>query len=224
MMRGAIELWLIVGLLVMTSGCGSNLQARRADMADIFRLQIGAGIGLYGEVEATRWIHPAVGFADANLFPRYSLGHDPRPGQPAGRLRTAAFPTLLVAAPLYTEPWGEPDASSMRTPLRGWSGALCLMGTDYVAGESCSLLQLHRNFPNPLLTRAPALEALSPAQNRSRNSWLAISGTLGVVSIDGGINPLELLDALLGWFSIDLMDDDHRHRRYDSISGEEDHR
>jgi hypothetical protein len=31
-----------------------------------------------------------------------------------------------------------------------------------------------------------------------------------VVTIDGGINPLELLDALLGWFGIDLMEDDLR--------------
>ncbi len=208
MANGSRWVAFICGTLLLSGCSGLDLRSRGADLGDALRLRLGAGIGLYGEVEATSWIHPAIGFADASLTPRYTLGWDPRPGQPAGMLRTAAFPTLLVASSFYTEPWGPSRSNDTPAPLRGFLGACILMGNHYVEGESCSLLRLHDKIPNPVLSPAPSLAALTDNEQRSRNSWLAISGTLGVVTFDVGINPLELIDALLGCFSIDLLEDD----------------
>jgi hypothetical protein len=201
--------WVAICAAVLLSGCSAiDLRSRGADLGDALRLRLGAGIGLYGEIEATSWIHPAIGFADASLTPRYTLGWDPRPGQPAGMLRTAAFPTLLVASSFYTEPWGPSGSSDIPAPLRGFLGACILMGNHYVEGESCSLLRLHEQIPNPVLSPVPSLTKLTASERSSRNSWLAISGTMGIVTFDVGINPLELLDAVLGCFSIDLLEDD----------------
>jgi len=171
---------------------------------------VGAGVGLYSEVQVTSWIHPAVGFADANLSPRYTIGWDPRPGQPAGALRTAAFPTLLVAFPFYQRYWENAGFGDQYSPEQGLLAAVILMGNHYVEGESCSMLRLHRNIPNPMLKTDPQLASLSKTQRHSRNSWIAISGTLGILTFDAGINPLEIFDAITGLVSIDLLGDDDR--------------
>jgi hypothetical protein len=209
--RRAIVLLVLLGLL--PCGCNSlDLRARIDDLTDTVRGRVGAGLGLYGEIEATCWLHPAVGFVDANLAPRFTIGHDPRPGQPAGVLRSASFPTMLVAFPFAKAVPGTTDDSTISAPLKGWLNACILRGDHHVEGESCSLLQWHREIHHDWLVQAPSLAQLSAAQRSSRNTWFAISGTLGVVTIDCGINPLELLDALLGWFGVDLMEDDLRRK------------
>jgi hypothetical protein len=199
------------GICLLLAGCSSQqLRVHGNDLCDAVRLRIGAGVGLYSEVQITCWIHPAVGFADANLSPRYTIGWDPRPGQPAGTLRTAAFPTLLVAFPFYHRYWQKAGFGDHYSPKHGLLAGAILMGNHYVEGESCSMLRLHRNIPNPMLKTDPRLEALSRTQRHSRDSWIAISGTLGVLTFDAGINPLEILDAITGLVSIDLLGDDDR--------------
>lgn len=194
---------------LMLIGCsGPEIRSRGKDFAESARFRVGAGIGLYSEVQVTSWVHPAIGFADANLSPRYTLGWDPRPGQPAGTMRTAAFPTLLVGFPFYQRYWQEAGYGDSYTPWHGFLAPWILMGNHYVEGQSCSLLKLHRKIPNPLLSPDPALKSLSATQQRSRDSWIAISGTLGVATFDVGINPLELLDAIFGLISVDLLGDD----------------
>jgi len=206
------KLWLTAAAFwLLLAGCSSQeLRNRGQDLSESLRCRVGAGVGLYAEAQITSWIHPAIGFADANLSPRYTIGWDPRPGQPAGTLRTAAFPTLVVGFPFYRSYWQEAGFGDSYTPWHGFLAPWILMGNHYVEGESCSLLRLHRKIPNPMLNPDPALKSLSPTQRCSRDSWIAISGTLGVVTFDAGINPLELLDAITGLVSIDLLSDDDR--------------
>ncbi|MDE0959533.1 MAG: hypothetical protein OSB09_02005 [Planctomycetota bacterium] len=217
---GAIVLLVLLGFL--PCGCKSiDIPARIDDLTDTVRARVGAGLGLYGEIEATGWLHPAIGFVDANLSPRFTIGHDPRPGQPAGVLRSASFPTMLVAFPFEKSPSGTTDDSATSPALKGWLNACMLRGNHHVEGQSCSLMQWHRKIHHDWLIEAPSLAQLSEAQRSSRNTWFAISGTLGVVTIDVGIHPLEVLDALLGWFGVDLMEDDLRRQVPAPTVGEE---
>lgn len=209
--RKILYLIACAGICLYMAGCsGQQMRNRARDFGDTLRWRVGAGVGLYSEVQVTSWIHPAVGFADANLSPRYTIGWDPRPGQPAGALRTAAFPTLLVAFPFYQRYWENAGFGDQYSPKQGLLAAVILMGNHYVEGESCSMLRLHRNIPNPMLKTDPQLASLSKTQRHSRNSWIAISGTLGVLTFDAGINPLEIFDAITGLVSIDLLGDDDR--------------
>jgi hypothetical protein len=81
------------------------------------------------------------------------------------------------------------------------------MGSHHVEGRANSLFGLHRWLPNPLLGDPPPESA---AERWSRRSWLAASGTLGVVQLDAGVNPLEILDFLAGLVGADLLRDDAR--------------
>ena len=195
-------------LSLLVGGCSAPL---KRDLTDCIRAEAGIGFGLHLEAQATEWLHPAVGLADVSFKPLQTIGWDPRPGQPVGRLRTAAFPAALLGYPFFRlsgtgEPWDDWNDD----PGRILASSLILMGNDYISGESSSLFQLHRYFPNPLLVKAPSLEILTPSQQRSRDSWIGFSVTLGVLSLDFGINPLEILDMMgsaLGW---DILSDDGR--------------
>ena len=201
-------LLIIVSIGLTLIGCsGQQIKDRSEQLGQGLRFQIGAGIGLYGEVQATSWIHPAIGFADANLSPRYTIGWDPRPQQPAGTLRTAAFPSLILGFPFYSPFWEEVGFGESYSPKNAFLAPWILMGNHYVEGESCSLFQLHRQIPNPLLSRAIGLEQLTAKQQRSRDSWIAISGTIGLVTFDIGINPLEIFDTMKNLISVETPED-----------------
>ena len=66
---------------------------------------------------------------------------------------------------------------------------------------------MHALLPNPLLVEA------APETDRerlSRQSWFGAGATVGIVGVDAGINPLEIVDFLVGLFGWDLLDDDDR--------------
>jgi hypothetical protein len=206
-MERALGLLLLVASFV-TSGCSAPMQR---DLADCVHAEAGLGLGIYLEAQATDWLHPAIGAADLSLKPRQSVGWDPRPGQPVGQLRTAAFPistlalpaTLMGRADLF-ENWG------LSSPEQILIANISLSGNNYITGENCSLLRLHRLAPNPILTRAPSLEALTPNQQLSRDSWIGFSTTLAIFHLDFGINPLEIIDMMTSAFGWDLLADDER--------------
>ena len=199
---------ILLGITPLLCGCSS---AFKRDVTDCFRAKVGVGVGLYAEAEVTSLIQPAVGFGDGSITRMSTVGWDPRLGQPAGMLRTAAFPTLLLGFPFYESPWPESTPEEeFENRKRGLLGALILMGNHYVEGESCSLFGLHEQIPNPLLSQAPSLQQLTPLQRRSRDSWIAISGTLVLLNVDLGVNPLEILDMLGSLLGLDLLSDDER--------------
>ena len=185
---------ILLGTFLLISGCSAPL---KRDLTDCLHAEAGLGLGIYLEAQVTDWVHPAIGVADLSLKPR--------------QLRTAAFPVSTLALPASLlggadlfENWG------LSSPEQILIANLSLSGNNYITGENCSLLRLHRLAPNPILTRAPSLEALTPHQQLSRDSWVGFSATLAIFHFDFGINPLEIIDmmtSVLGW---DLLADDER--------------
>jgi hypothetical protein len=193
--------------LLLLSGCagpGSFLEERSRDLGESVRASAGLGLGLYAEAQATSLLHPSVGLGDLSLTPKRTIGWDPRP-LPPGRVRTAAFPTLLVGWPAYRAELRRMGYEDTTPGWRGFVAPFILLGTHHVEGRSNSLLGLHQFLRNPLLEPPPPE---TRAQRWSRRSWLGGSVTAGVVTADVGLNPLELLDFLVGWLGIDLLGDD----------------
>lgn len=193
-------------LLPGCAGFGEWSRARGRDLGDCVRGSVGFGVGLYAEAQATSLLHPSVGFGDVSLTPKQTLRWDPRP-LPPGRVRTAAFPTLLIGWPVYRHELKSMGYSGSAAGWRGFVSPFILAGNQHVEGRSNSLLGLHRWFPNPLLGTEPeeTLEA-----RLVRQSWFALSGTAGVIQVDFGVNPLEIVDFLVGIFGWDLLGDDRR--------------
>jgi hypothetical protein len=197
---------LALAALTGCAGFGDWTRARGRDLGDCVRASVGLGVGLYAEVQATSVLHPSVGFGDVSLAPRKTLGWDPRP-IPPGRVRTAAFPTLLLAWPIYRREMISMGFEDTAPGWRGFFSPLILMGSHHVEGRANSLLGLHRLLPNPMLGKSPPE---TPPERWSRETWFAVSGTLGVVHADLGINPLEIVDLLVGLVGWDLLGDDER--------------
>lgn len=226
---------LLAGGALASTGCASYWKARAHDVGDCFRLGAGFGLGLYAEAEATSLVQPAVGFADVNLKPRYSLDWDPRP-KPPGELRTAAFPTLLVAWPFHG--WNEVEEGYGDTHpyLRGFFAPWALVGSHHVRKESIGLLGLGGPLGNPRFAEERALEArdrerassrgeagdsseIDPGKEEaprprgsgaSRHGWVAASGTVLFVQVDAGVNLIEWGDLLVGFFGWDPLADDSK--------------
>ena len=197
----------LICTILLISGCSAPL---KRDLADCVQAEVGLGLGIYLEAEVTDWVHPSVGVFDLSMKPRQSIGWDPRPGQPVGQLRTAAFPLTLFGIPANIAGKEELFGEWLQPPGAVLLANLSLTGNDYITGENNSLLRMHRYFPNPLLTRAPSLEALTPQQQRSRDSWIGFSGTLLILNFDFGINPLEIADMMGSIFGWDILSDDGR--------------
>lgn len=232
--RFAIAALLIAGATT-SSGCANYWKARAHDFGDCFRLGAGFGLGLYAEAEATSLVQPAVGFADVNLKPRYSLDWDPRPSPP-GELRTAAFPTLLVAWPFHG--WNEVEEGYGDTHpyLRAFFAPWALVGSHHVRKESIGLLGLGGPLGNPRFAEERALEARDRERvstdgvaegssdldlkkgetpeprgsGASRHGWVAASGTVLFVHVDAGVNLVEWGDLLVGFFGWDPLTDDSK--------------
>jgi hypothetical protein len=197
---------LALAALTGCAGAGNWARARGRDLGDCVRASVGLGVGLYAEVQATSVLHPSVGFGDVSLAPRKTVGWDPRP-IPPGRVRTAAFPTLVLAWPIYRREMISMGFEDTAPGWRGFLSPLILMGSHHVEGRANSLLGLHRWLPNPMLGEMPPE---SSSERLSRQSWFAVSGTLGVVQADFGVNPLEIVDLLGGLVGWDVLGDDAR--------------
>ena len=198
-----------LALLVGAGGCASVSDwagARARDLGDCVRGSVGLSGGLYVEAEATAVLNPSAGFGDFAIPPKWTLAWDPRP-LPPGRVRTSAFPTLLVGWPFYRH---EMIAMGYADSSPGWRGFLApffLVGSDHSEGRGNSLLGMHALLPNPLLVEA---RAETPTERLSRQSWVGGSATVGIIGVDAGINPLEIVDFLVGLFGWDLLEDDDR--------------
>lgn len=204
----ALRLAALAALIALVPGCagfGSWARARGRDLGDCARASVSLGAGLHAEAQATSFLHPSAGFGDVSLAPKNTLGWDPRP-LPAGRVRTDAFPMQLVSWPAYRREMIDLGYGDTAPGWRGFISPWILMGSDHVEGRSNSLFGLHRFIPNPLLAEPPE----TPAERRSRQSWIAAGGTLAIIQADAGVNPLEILDFLAGLAGLDPLGDDRR--------------
>ncbi len=225
-MTSAAARGLLVALaMLLASGCAGTaryLLERGRDLGDCVRGRAAFGLGLYAEAEVTSLLQPAIGLIDLTLAPRYSLEWDPRGRQSHGAVRTAAFPALLVGWPYYGYHETAAGYGDTNPYLRGALAPLILMGNHHIARTSNSLLHLHSLLPNPRLHDDDPDEDTTPASTSlSQHTWLAVSATGGLLNFDVGINPLEILDLVVGLIGIDVLGDDNRSgEEKDSGTGE----
>lgn len=202
---------LLLFLLLTTVGCqglGTYTSHLASDFGDCVRARAAAATGLYAEVEVTAGLHPSVGFADVTLAPRYSLEWDPS-GSASGELRTAAFPSLLVAWPWYGAQETADGYGETSPYVRGLVAPYILMGNRQVGRRSNSLFGLHHFIPNPRLVD-PELSEMNvppPPRRATDDYWVGVSVTVLVGRVDFGINIVEIWDLLFGVFGFDLLDD-----------------
>ncbi|MGE3166694.1 MAG: hypothetical protein AB7O52_17465 [Planctomycetota bacterium] len=206
------RLLLVATCVTLCGGCGSGqyLRARAHDLGDCFTARAALGVGLYAEAEVTTLVAPALGFADATLAPRYSWEWDPRRHEVFGGLRTAAFPTLLLAWPIYGHGETREGYGDTHPYWRGLIAPWALVGTHHIERRSTSLLGVHRLIPNPRLWDPEFDDEPRPTPRFSEHTWIAVSATPLLVRLDLGWNPLETFDWLVGIFGWDVLRDDSR--------------
>ncbi len=207
----------LVMALIGLAGCASVtrvLEERCADLGDGFRLTAGTALGLYFEAEATSWVHPAAGFVDVSLAPRWTVGWDRR--EMTGEVRSAAFPTLIFGWPIYGHHETSTGYGDSRPYWRGFLSPWMLAGHRHVAGRSHSLFALHHFVPHPRITEADSDRGDGDSEGWSADTWLGFSGTALLLGIDVGVNVVELTDFLVGCFGWDMLGDDDRNPGTDS--------
>lgn len=172
----------IVLLGTLASGCATG---RMADLRDCGRLSIGFGPGLDAAAKVGCVTHPSIGIGSRT----YRLGLENRVRYGTWTEEQAVWPVeILIQA--FNSAWG---------------------------GTGVSLASYER-LRNPELLTDPKVETswlpvLQTGRTPDSLSFheltdVEVGATLALVSIRTGINPLEILDFLLGCVGLDIAKDD----------------
>ncbi|HUT33338.1 MAG TPA: hypothetical protein VNE39_07660 [Planctomycetota bacterium] len=155
------------------------LEQRGADLADCFRFTIGYGLMTYSRVKFTDWIVVGMGVAG-----RERWGWRGRYGDRG---------------------WEKPRGGDIYIGDVGYEAGFPLVaneeGSD-AAGNRVSTL-------GPSITRRRYASDLEPPKwgKLADRFWIGMAGTAGL-SLEIGINVAELLDFVLGLWTIDITEDD----------------
>jgi hypothetical protein len=176
-------------LLVLVSGCASTkayFVDRGHDALDVFTLTFGTGLGAKARVGpvmlACDFIDDFGGLQSGEIF----LQRDPTN-------------TISDVAGSFSKKLDERQG--------GYDNALFLIGSD--ASRNSEYVRARRKYYHAfyLLGIANDLSLYSVVYSPPYFSQIEIAVGLGL-SVRLGFNPVELLDFLLGWFGIDIYDDD----------------
>ena len=169
-------------LAAWTSGCATG---RLADLRDCARLSLGVGPGLDATAKLGCLAHPSLGVASRTR--RVGLENRHRHG--SWREEQYVWPAEILVQALG-EMWG---GESVPLASYGRFALPDLPGDPDVATSWFPVLQAGRD-PNPFAFRELA--------------DLELGATVFVVSVRAGVNPLEILDFLLGVAGFDPARDD----------------
>jgi hypothetical protein len=196
-MKELIQIVLAVVAIASSTGCATPYMIdRRRDLADIFTATVGEGIG------GMKVRVGPFGTGLFNEFPMYGLrGGDtinPDKMVEGGKIPNGEFQFLLLG--------GEGFFGTTQNMTRGKCYSAMMR-----AGIN---IPVRLNDPDQVdFPVAKIAEVQGCATNAVRSSRLAYltqieiaGGLIGTVRL--GFNPGELLDFLLGWFGIDIFDDD----------------
>ena len=181
-MRNMLAL-LLVG--AAATGCATE---RIADLRDCGRLSVGVGPGLCADVKIGDLTHPSLGLMSTT----HRVGHENRDISGFWTECEAAFPLVVIPNVMGPGPH-----------------FFMSYGADLVAeGHDGALEKFHRvGFWLPFERRKLDDDELGmSAFNTTTDLQAGI--TLGVVSARAGVNPLEILDFLLGFAGLDIARDD----------------
>lgn len=185
---------LILLLLCFMSGCGQYARNRAADLADIFT--IGAGVGLGATAQA--------GPAAVALFGNMDLI-----GIKGG------VPTLRP--PLFL------DNEKKYKEMNGTFGGILIYFDviEYEHPDSEPPKWYENRGKNGTHTTVGVLAPLDLfSDNRGWTYYTNFEASVGLgPSVRLGFNPGELLDFLLGWFGVDIAGDDKREKNVDPSAG-----
>jgi len=213
---------IVLLLLILNAGCANfevYFRDRANDFVDCFAAEAGICLGFGARVQCTNYISGAVGAS----FTVEKVGF-------CGREIINEKDTLWVGIPIiqlvYAPAYGvfvgmggfELEGGGI---LPGLGTALSFfLCTDIVARDSflflvngrASLLFLNLDFLwGRLIGLGPGYDAGSPFF--ADRFFIGVSVTVGSVGFDVGFNPAQFIDFLLGWFTIDIADDDNARYR-----------
>ncbi|MBS3763968.1 MAG: hypothetical protein ACLFWL_13670 [Candidatus Brocadiia bacterium] len=180
----------VLALLLLGSGCASD---RIADLKDCGRLSIGVGLGLSADVKIGDLTHPSLGLMSYT----YRVGHENRDISGQWSEMEGAFPLVIVANRLGAE---NPFFASYiaDTTRKGGAGGM----------EKFHRVGFWLPFERRKLDKGKL--GLSPFNTATD---LQAGATLGIVSARAGINPLEIVDFLLGFVGLDIARDDEPRKK-----------
>ena len=197
--RTPLLLCLFAIALLLFCGCanlGGYFRDRANDFVDCFAAQVGTCTGFGIRVHLTSYIGASVG-----------LGKDKKTGY-IGRTFVKDIKTFWVGMPLtqilslYLATL-RPCYSGPKPTLGEYLTATLVyfLSTDAEFFVSCHLLGV-----DPSGYRAVSDQNIPFLREKF---FVGCSVTLGVIGFDIGFNPVEFVDFLLGWFTIDIAGDDN---------------
>ena len=173
---------LAVFLAIQADGCTLYVKDRLLDLGDAFKGNMGVGEGgLYARARVGV-IGVPLGYHDSIL----------RLGKEDKHWRRFDWPEKAIG-------WG----------LKGRT--MMSVGGDVCVDRYMSFLAWREDNQGREPPAWDIWEGASPGPVRGRvedNTWLEAEAFLGVIGVEVGVNPLELLDFLLGWLRIDVCQDD----------------
>ena len=171
-------------LVCLVSGCSTG---RIADLRDCGRLSVGYGLGLEATAKIGCLMHPSIGVIGSSTK---RIGHENRHLPCIWQERQVVWPVLLAFA--GGRAWGanrgSPPFLSYVRSCHGQGHGTCYFETVWfpcLCGDSD-----YHPFSFHELSDVEA------------------GATLGIITIRAGINPLEIMDFLLGCIGLDMAKDD----------------
>ncbi len=199
-----MRLTLSLGAIALFSlGCAPG---RMADLQDSVSLSMGAGVGIAADVKAGIITHPSIGTVTASAM----LGSDSRNISGSFYQVSSSFPHSMFWAGKEGLPAGEVMNST------GWRAAF------QVKEFTEAFVAIGHPTANTTEVVSGLVEIVETDETIDPGRWLPIppevsfheatdfqaGATLLLVSVRAGLNPLELLDFLLGFAGVDIAGDD----------------
>lgn len=205
-----------IGVLccVLSSGCASTSDARRwywgtrlRDLQDTVRCSVGYGLGLSAHAQVTDFANVGIGCAQTNKYGLYGK----QLGQHSWVEAEMAFPISnafgvwgapRVVLGVSFGPTGLAKLQGLLLPLVSYCRAVVQgEGEEPVDGQISIVIWTARGedpFTEPFGLNVPIEERF----------WVEAGATIGVPSASIGFNPLEFVDFVLGFTTLDVLGDD----------------
>ena len=202
-----LRIALLSALLATGAGCqttvGNYFANRAHDFGDMFRLQVGVGLGLGVDVRAAGIVHVPVIYG-LNILAPFGPAYGRLPPyyrpEPEGEIR--ALNDSLVGAVVAGLP------ISIISP---WVGPADDVGLHFAIDRLID--ERHRCYlviPGIASWRGKTWiwDARAPTRDRVHAFDVEVMVFALVVNVVAGFSPGELLDFVLGWFGVDIAGDD----------------